>query len=481
MKKIINCFLSCILLIQTTAYSQVIYPTGRNVEETYNKVYALVNSSAALKDFSSDNQITPILAMSSFAAAIKFNTPEELAYLLKKFDIDADPHASITELYDKAYEALKKMRLSYSSELEELSKEQLKYYRIIDRVKQVEPNVFEYYRKSQKDLLTKEELVKLGKNDFSTSIKYNNVLFQRACRNARFAPEVVADAYNYFLQLKKQSVLEIQSKDKLLITFAHELGYYEGDFEASSEMKDKMVRYVEKGPLGQIDENKINHEIDALVREAEEIGNKYNQEYSDLKSLYKEQKEQLKELKTRFTQGDKGVTISQIKRLESKVDDLGIECSKAAGKLEAYNKWPLVTKFTENGGLFVATIALFSLADHLIKVNDIKTSMASKNKAGFALLDTIDDNRNNLYALLEQLPDNMKDVAFNHIAENYFDDFQNQTKNVLYALAILEKPSLLNYTPENNQQKVSDKFDKLYQNAERELEQSVLNIYPKDL
>ncbi|MBO7604930.1 MAG: hypothetical protein J6S61_00490 [Elusimicrobiaceae bacterium] len=167
--------------------------------------------------------------------------------------------------------------------------------------------------------------------------------------------------------------------------------------------------------------------------------------------------------------------------MESKVDDLGIECSKAAGKLEAYNKWPLVTKFTENGGLFVATIALFSLADHLIKVNDIKTSMASKNKAGFALLDTIDDNRNNLYALLEQLPDNMKDVAFNHIAENYFDDFQNQTKNVLYALAILEKPSLLNYTPENNQQKVSDKFDKLYQNAERELEQSVLNIYPKDL
>ncbi|MBQ2312811.1 MAG: hypothetical protein II183_01455, partial [Elusimicrobiaceae bacterium] len=104
--------------------------------------------------------------------------------------------------------------------------------------------------------------------------------------------------------------------------------------------------------------------------------------------------------------------------------------------------------------------------------------ISNRNQAEFALQDALEDNKNNLYAFIEKLPENTRNTAFNYIAENYYDDFQNQTDNLLYALAVLEKSSL-NTTHKNQkniEQKINTQLDKTYKNTEKKIKQDALNM-----
>ena len=164
---------------------------------------------------------------------------------------------------------------------------------------------------------------------------------------------------------------------------------------------------------------------------------------------------------------------------ENFVRNIELKHLEAEGKMiptQTLSEGKILSKFTESGALALSILALFDIARHFIKVENIKAYSSGKNQRELALLDAIEENKSHLFAFLEQLPDNERNTAFAYIAENYFDDFQNQTQNLLYALAVLENKGLPGYAPENIQQKVSDKFDQSYLNMEKKLQQIDLNI-----
>ena len=466
MEKIISCFLSFLLLIQTSVYSQVIKPTKGQVAEIYNKVASRINSAPVLKDFNANGKITPIVAMSAAASVIvKFDTPEELASWLLKLGIDKDPNAPVYDLLEEAYAALSVEREINIIALENRVKVGGKSIELIMKAKEADPNIIQYYLTYQDALTTKQELNKLGIDGLSSEAKIALSQFEMACSRAKITPSQFIQAYNNCREILTTSS-ERPIKEDLLLQLVNRLSAYAGNYDVSSIIEKEII---------ELDALPLEESIEATIQAEELRGIKYSQEYVDAKRLFDEARAQFEQRVKDYRAGNE-VSVRELADLKARVDDLGIKYFRAAGRLETYQKWPDGRRFAENGGLFIGVLALFAIAGNIMKAKDIGTHMSNRTHIGFLLQDILEDNKNNLYALIEQLPNDTRDAAFAYIAENYFDDFQIQTENLLLALATLERSSSPASNSEHIQQQFDANFNQSYRNSERQVQQIILNM-----
>ena len=467
MKKILSCFLSCILLLQTSLYSQTMHPTKQQVENIYNKVYDRVNTSPALKKFKNNEKITPVIAMSAIAdVVVDFDTPEKLQYWLNEFNIEKDVHTPVYELLEEAHNTLKIEHEMNVIGLENRIKVAKESNKLIQQAKESDPNILRYYYKYRAALIKKQELNKLSINKISKDIEISLAQFEVACQKAKITPAQFVQAFKNCEEILYPTQNKPQTD--LLVQFVNKLSFYAGNYDAVSII-EKTMSEIESMPL--------EKSISFAVESEGSLSEKYTKEYLDAKNLFETENGRLKKLIADYHAGKK-VTIREVGELTTKVEDLGIKYFRALGRLHGFENWPDIWQFGKNGSLFIGILALFGVAQHLMKVQDIKNYSAARNFDEFALQDAIDDNKNYLFGFLEQLPDKERNTAFAYIAENYFDDFQNQTKNLLYTLAVLEKPDLNNFygNNQNIEQKTSDKFDKVYKNTETKIRHAGLNI-----
>ena len=461
MKKIVSYFLSCLLLLQTLAFSQTTYPVKQQVEDIYTKVSERVNSSPVLKDFKG-NKITPMLALSVVAAGIQITTKEELVALLEQFNIGASPNSSVLDLYDATYAELKRTRVANDVAIDYMDRVYGESREFIAQAVAEEPNIVNYYESFlniDQDLIAEKELQKLNIEGFSkytaTDLENARYLFENSCRRAKVNPQRFASAYKNFKHLP-DITKAMFADEELLTKLTRQFSVYRGSFLT----------------LRDVSQIETQEDFIALIK-------RYAKEFSETERAYFEQSQKLEELMKQVAASEDPVFCKQVTRFQNKVEDLNIrnlENNAKMSTLEAVATGRRVRQFTKNGGLFVGIMALFSITQNLIKAHDVRTYMASRNQEELILQDILEENKDNLFAFLEQLPDNTKDITFNYIAENYFDNFQNQTKNLLFALTVLERTSQGSCYMENPQQKVTEQFDRSYQNTQRKMQQNSLNI-----
>ncbi len=466
MKKIISCFLSCILLLQTLVYSQTMYPTRQKVEDIYNKVYDRVNTSPALKKFKNNEEITPIIAMSAIAnVVVTFYTPQELEHWLTEFGIEKDVHAPVYEILEEAYNTLKIEREMNVIGLESRIKVAEESIQLIKQATESDPNILRYYYDYRIALIKKQESNKLGIN-ISENIRISLSQFEMACQKAKITPAQFIQAFKNCEEILYPTQKQLQTD--LLVQFVNKLSTYAGHYDISLLMEETMEA---------ADALSEEESIDFLIEENNKRSAQYSKEYFEAKRLFETEKSRLEKLMADYRAG-KEVTMREVGDLTAKVEDLGIKYSRALGRSYGFENWPDIWEFGKNGSLFVGVLALFGAAQHLMKVSDIKANISNRNQAEFALQDALEDNKNNLYAFLEQLPNKTRNDALAYISENHFDEFQNQTDNLLYALAVLEKSSL-NATHKNQkdiEQQVNNQFDKTYKNTEKKIKHDALNM-----
>lgn len=464
MKKIVSCFLSCVLLLQTLAYSQTVRPTKQQVENIYNKVLARVNSATVLKDFKDDKEITPLLSLAVVASAIKINTQEDMAYWLEQFEIPITADAPVVDIYDKVYSQLKIDRFANNLITESADNTYYEAAQLLNHISMEDPTVIENcveYLEIIKELNIAEEAQKIG---IQRAVRYTQsdleiaaTSFAESCAKAEVNPVTVINAYANYTRLP--DLLESVSYDeKLLTDFTRQLSVLKGRYLALSEL---MSTEDEK-------------EIMAIVE-------KYGQNYNATQKTYLKQ---LKGLDKYFKQAESRNDPVLMKLLKQRIDfveDINLRHLENEGRMittDAFYSGKITPTFTRTGVFALSMLALFDIAQHLMKVQNIKNYSAARNFDEFALQDALEDNKNNLYAFIEKLPENTRNTAFNYIAENYYDDFQNQTDNLLYALAVLEKSSL-NTTHKNQkniEQQVNNQLDKTYKNTEKKIKQDALNM-----
>ncbi|MBO7604929.1 MAG: hypothetical protein J6S61_00485 [Elusimicrobiaceae bacterium] len=459
MKKIISCVLSGIMLMQTFAYSQTVNPTKQQVADIYNEVSSKINSAPALKKFKGDDKITPIIAMSAIAnIVVKFDTPEELASLLKYFGIEKGVHAPVYELLEEAENTFKvehEFRMIGQEYNSPIYKESIKLF---ENISESQPEIINYYL----DYQEARDLAGLGIRT-SSDVQVLRSRLETACQKMGITSEEVINAFDNIENIIR-SDFKISSKQNLLVEFINKLsrhaGYYDIDLKMN-ELASKM------------DALPVEEDIDLMIKEREKI----KAEYLKADHLFDAEKEQFERIKE--AQRITGKTdVKEIYDSYSRLYKRGVKYFRALGRFECFEHWP-IRKFAQNGALFAGVLALFSIGKNIKKANNIKTNMSNRNQAQFALQNALEENKYNLYAFLEQLPDNAQDAAFEYIAEDYFDDFQNQTKNILYALAVLETPSSKKASTDNQKeirQQVDKQFDIFYNNADKKFKQVPLNI-----
>ena len=462
MKRIISCFLSCILLLQMSAHSQTIRPTKQKVADIYNKIYTKANSTPTLKDFKYEDDITPLFALSAIAAGVKINTKSDMAYWLKQFNIPISADASILDIYDEVYSQLVIDRFANNVITESVDNTYYESAMLLNQINMQDPAVVENcmeYLDIIKDLNIAEESQKIG---IEYTNKYTNVdleiakrSFAESCSRIKVNPVTVINAYGNYSQLP--DMLQLLTEDeKLLRDFTRELSVLKG-------------RYLALNELMTIDEGEIERTV-----------KKYQEDYKITQKNYAKQLKNLGKYFKKIENADNTFVMKIFKQRQDFVEDINLKRLENEGKLitaDAFYNGTIVPTFTKTGIFALSFLALFDIAQRFVKEKNIKSYSSARNHNEMALQDAIDDNKNHLFAFLEQLPDKERNTAFAYIAENYYDNFKNQTENLLFALAVLEGPSLNNVSVDHQkvQQTASDKFDKIYPNVEQNFKQNVFN------
>ncbi|MBO4707223.1 MAG: hypothetical protein J5594_01525 [Elusimicrobiaceae bacterium] len=408
--------------------------------------------------------MTPILALSVVAAGVKINSKEELATLLEKFNIPVEPEASILDLHREVYLELKKTRLADDMAIDHMDKIQQESLDFLNRALTEDINIVDYcesYLRINQSMTVAEELQNLSidANTEYTLADFTDAkfLFEQSCKRAKVNPHEVIIAYNNLTQLPELTE-SIYADEHLLTEFTRQLSVYKGNFVALNEIRNTNNR-----------------------KDMERLVTKYIIEHRESQKNYLKGKQKLEKLFEQLDYNANPVLYNQITTFQRQVEDMNLKNLENEGRMQTVNKLCAgkeINTFTKSGALFLGVLALIDITQHLIKVNDIKSYTVNRNRQELALIDAIEENNNNLFAFLEQLPDKLRNTAFSYIAENHFDDFQNQTKDLLYALAVLEKSSL-NTTHKNQkniEQQVNIQFDKIYKNTEKKIKQDALNI-----
>ncbi len=464
MKKVINCFLSCVLLLQTLVYSQTMHPTKQQVENIYNKVYDRANSIPVLKEFKDDNKITTLLALEAITTGIKINTKEDMAYWLQRFEIPITADAPIIDIYDKVYSQLKIDRFANNLLTESVDNTYYEAAQLLNNINMEDPAVIENcveYLEIIKELNIAEEAQKIGIEHASKYIAQDleiaGNLFAKSCARINVNPVTVINAYANYSQLP-ELIQSVSYEEKLLTDFTRQLSVLEGRYIALSEL---MATDGDESA------------VDAIIK-------RYKRDYKATRKEYLKQLENLNKYWKTIENTDNSFTMKMFKQRQDFVEDLNLKYLRNEGRListdELYTG-KITPAFTKEGVFALSVLALFEIAQHFIKAKDIESYSSTMDYNNLALKDALEENHKHLYAFLEQLPDRERNAAFEYIAEDYFDNFQNQTDNLLYALAVLEGPSLNNVSGnlQKTQQTASDKFDKIYPNIEKTFKQNVFN------
>ena len=392
------------------------------------------------------------MALSAVAAGVQINTKEELVALLEKFNIPVKPEASILDLHREVYLELRKTRLADDVAIDHMDKIQQESLDFINRLLAEDMNIADYcesYLRINQSLMVAEELQNLS-IDASTEytiadLKDAQILFEESCKRVKVNPQEVIIAYNNLTQLPELTQ-SMYADEHLLTEFTRQLSVYKGNFVALNEINNTTTR----------------KDMEALLT-------RYSREYLESQRNYLKGSQKLDKLFEQLDYNEDPLLYKKITIFQRKVEDMNLRNLENEGRMQTVNDLcagKKINTFAKNGALFFGVLALVATMQHLIKVNDIKSYTINRNRQELALQDAIEENRNNLFALLEQLPDKARNAAFSYIAENYFDDFQNQTENLLYALAVLEKSSSATLTSENIQQKIDIELNKYYQNTD---------------
>ena len=234
MKQIIGCFLSFILLLQTTVYSQTMYPTKQQVAEIYQKVYNRVNSSNIFKDFSSDNQITPLLALEIIASDVQIKNQQDLADWLQKFDIPIRPDASVVDIYNEVYSRFQTERFANDIGIESIDKQYHDAAVFLNMINKKDPTILpncDEYLRTIKELDIEYEAENLGIEQASacTERYLENIenLFAESCKRVNVNPIVVINAYVNYTQIP-DLVQSTVDEENLLSNFTRKLSVLKG-------------------------------------------------------------------------------------------------------------------------------------------------------------------------------------------------------------------------------------------------------------
>ena len=126
-----------------------------------------------------------------------------------------------------------------------------------------------------------------------------------------------------------------------------------------------------------------------------------------------------------------------------RADDLSFKYTESQAKKETIDRYfkgePFI-QFTKKGGLFIAILGAIDFADKYIKNINMKQHVTARNNTENILRDMLSDNNDNLFFVIESLPQKAQKSAFTYIAENHYDSFIEQAGNMLFALTILETP-----------------------------------------
>ena len=441
-------------------YSQTMYPTKQKVADIYDEVSSKINSAPALKKFRDNDKITPLLALEIIAAGVKINSQEDMAYWLERFDIPISTDASVVDIYDAVYYKLKTERFANNILTETMDNKLYDAAVFLDQISKEDPSIIENceeYLEIIKDLDAFAESQEIGGQYTETDLEIVKNVFAESCQRINVNPVTVINAYANYTRLPELAE-SLNSEENLLTNFTRQLSVLKGRYLALYELMST------KG-----DEKAVS-----------KILKRYEKDYKATQKNHAKQVQALEKYWNKIQNNENPFAMKIFKQRTDFVEDLNLKFLENEGRkitTDALYKGKIVPMFTESGAIALTVLALFDAVQHLMKVQDIKAYSAARNLDALALQDALEENKYNLYAFLEQLPDKAKDAAFEYIAEDYFDNFQNQTGDLLLALEALEKSSL-NNVPETKQemeQKVSDKFDKIYPNTEKSFKQNIFN------
>ena len=447
MKKVFTLTLSFILCFQHIIAAQTFYPTAKDVEIIYNKIAEKVNSLSSLKQIAKDTNTTPLVVLSAIAPSVSINTKKKFAAFLKELHINVKPDASILDISEAAYRELINQRKAGEVLLNHFGEVYEKAEKLITDAANLEPQILkhceDYLDVFQKDMIQKE-LKKLNIQNLGVRLEKLNLneitdRFIETCDKAGVEVFDFLQAYSNITQLPQESA-NLITQEKYLTNVVEDFFAYRGEYLA---LKDIEAAMGSSKKLAELAERYYNEA--------------YNLEYEYSEALDKAafylEKQEAQPIESNY----KKMLYSQYK-----AEDLGIKYIESEAKKQTIDNFFLgksLPQFTKKGGLFIGIIGVFVLADKIIATEKLKKQQTMKIQNVNNLQDMLADNKDNLYAVLELLPVERKTV-FNYIAESYFPDFEEQTNNLLFALALIE-----------------DKEESLHQKAEQKIKQNIDNSY----
>ena len=461
MKRIISCILSCLLLLQNFVYAQALYPTKQQVENIYTKVNNRANTSKNLKKIIENKDISPLFAVAIFAGGVDIRNMEHLMSLLEHYDINAYPGDHILKLYDatvKRYDEYCVADEVFCDYADYLYNNAEKF---MIKVMEKEPGIIDYYEdylKAQNNKIINQEIKILGIKGLPI-VSYETsgnakLLFEQSCASANITPKQFIDAYNNLTQLGT-IVKNVAEDESNLLKLARQLSVERGRYLTALDFE--LIKY----------ERNRSKALNELIT-------KYSKNYNQASETYFKGVERA-ELLYRNLQNNNALT-RELSRVQYKLTKLELEylgCDAQNRTLENLLKGGEVKGFAPHGGLSFAVIAsLFLLTNNWMKTHNMAQYIDEQTQTDTDLQAVIENNQGNLFALLETLPAKQRSAAFNYIAEGYYPQFTEQTRQVLLTLAILDN----NDTESQNKsigQAIELQFDKYYKSAE--------NILPKYL
>ena len=467
MKKTLSLIVSFLILSQNFVFAQTYYPSANEVQQVYNKIAEKAASLPTLKKIADDKKTTPMLILSSMASVTGvINNRKKFGDFLKELHIPVEPDASIIDISDAAFQQLKRMRVANGALVGHIAELYEKSEKLITEAVQLEPQIINhceaYLKAYQEDFIQKElkkmKIPNLGVRLEDTHLTELTDRFIATCDKAGVEVGEFLNAYHNLTLLPKESVNLIK-QEKYFNDLVEDFFAYRGEYIALREIEtmgtsgEKLIELTNRY-------YKEAAEAEEAFYKALDVSDYYNKlaEDNSTKENYH------KMISTRY-----------------KADDFSFKYAESQAKKETIDRYFLgepFVQFTKKGGLFIAILGAIYLADRYMKNINTKQQITARNNTENIIQDMLSDNTDNLFTVLESLPEKAQKSAFNYIAEDYYDKFSAQAADLIFALAMLDnKDNQKSSTPAGTDTKMNQEFEQYFDKNYKILKEEIGSNY----
>ncbi len=467
MKKTLSLIVSFLILSQNFVFAQTYYPSANEVQQVYNKIAEKAASLPTLKKIADDTKTTPLIALSSMASVTGLiNTKKKFGAFLKELHIPAAPDASILEISEASYMELKRMRVANGALVSHIEEVYEKSEKLILEAVGAEPQIIkhceDYLKAYQADIIQKE-LKKMNISNLGVRLEDPHLIeltdrFIATCDRAGVEVGEFLNAYHNLTKLS-QEVADLYVNEKYFNTVVEDFFAYRGEYIALREIETM-------GTSGE----KLIELTTRYYKEAAEAEEAFYKAL-DMADFYIKENE------------NNPIMENYQKMMSSqyKADDLSFKYAESRAKKETIDRYfmgePFV-QFTKKGGLFIAILGGMYLADRYMKSISTKQQVTARNNMENIIQDMLSDNTDNLFSVLEALPEKAKESAFNYIAEDYYDNFAVQAEDLIFALAMLDNTDNQNSSkPAATDTEVNQEFEQYFDKNYKILKEEIGSSY----